>query len=527
VRGEVKPAMNGMRKLVSASLRAQAAAGPHPDAEALSAFAEQALPDIERKAVLQHISECANCRDVVFLSLPDSAVAQPVLALPSRRFTRFALGWGTLAAAIAVCAVVFVGTRHHETIANYKVAEPAKEPGRMAAELKTPSDVAEMRTLRDDRVATRTGAVRELERDKMVPTPKHMTAKPAGKFDFDQNEEVRLAPGSNADHAYSIEAPSRSFTVANSRVAGTPSSAPAASAAPAAPSPSVGGPGVGGLVQNQNAIGGAVGQGLGAGVSQAKGNLNGTVSDPSGAVIPNATVTMVGPAGTRAQQADRQGQFAFDQLSGGSYSVTATAPGFQTKDLRQVAVLDGKASNVQVTLNPASSSETVEVSASSQVVNEPAANDQFTQLQVPANQAAVASKAKQKDELKKTSVPSGYASFAKTLSVNPQWTLSPSGALLRSLDSGKSWQAVSVGKGTFRALSAVGAHVWVAGSKGILYHSVDFGQSWTKVTPLVGGQTLQSDVTRVDFADALNGTLTTADGEVLATSDSGQTWNKH
>lgn len=515
MRGEVNPAMNGMRKLVSARLRAQAVAGPHPDAEVLSAFAEKALPEFERKAVLQHLSECANCRDVVFLSLPESSEAQPVLALPSQRFSRFALGWGTLAAAIAVCVVVFVGTRHQQTIANYKAPAPAKEPGRMAAELKTPSDVAEMRTLRDDRIATRTGAVRELERDKSIPTPKHMTAKPAGKFDFDQNEEVRLA-GSNTTQANTIEAPSRSFASANSRVAGVPSSAPAA------PSPIVGA-----QIQNQNAIGGIAGQGQGEGVSQAMGNLAGTVSDPSGAVIPNATVTMVGPVGTRAQQSDRQGQFAFDQLSGGSYSVKATAPGFQTKDLRQVAVLDGKVSNVQVTLNPASSSETVAVSASSQLVDEPAANDQLqARLQVPANQAAIASKSKQKDELKKSSVAGGYASFAKTLNVSPQWTLSPAGALLRSLDSGKSWQAVSVEKNTFRALSAVGAHIWVAGSKGILYHSADSGQSWTKVTPVAGGQALQSDITRVDFADGANGTLTTSGGEVWATSNAGQTWTK-
>lgn len=515
MRGEVNPAMNGMRKLVSARLRAQAVAGPHPDAEVLSAFAEKALPEVQRKAVLQHLSECANCRDVVFLSLPESSEAQPVLALPSRRFSRLALGWGTLAAAIAVCVVVFVGTRHQQTIANYKAPAPAKEPGRMAAELKTPSDVAEMRTLRDDRVATRTGAVRELERDKSIPTPKHMTAKPAGKFDFDQNEEVRLA-GSNTTQANTIEAPSRSFASANSRVAGVPSSAPAA------PSPIVGA-----QIQNQNAIGGIAGQGQGEGVSQLMGNLAGTVSDPSGAVIPNATVTMVGPVGTRAQQSDRHGQFAFDQLSGGSYSVKATAPGFQTKDLRQVAVLDGKVSNVQVTLNPASSSETVAVSASSQLVDEPAANDQLqARLQVPANQAAIASKSKQKDELKKSPVAGGYASFAKTLNVSPQWTLSPAGALLRSLDSGKSWQAVSVEKNTFRALSAIGAHIWVAGSKGILYHSADSGQSWTKVTPVAGGQALQSDITRVDFADGANGTLTTSGGEVWATSNAGQTWTK-
>jgi photosystem II stability/assembly factor-like uncharacterized protein len=513
VKGEVKPAMDGMRKLVSAGLRAQAMAEPHPDAEVLSAFAERALPDIQRKAVLKHLSGCSNCRDVVFLSLPDSAEAQNVLALPSRRFTRFALSWGTLAAAVAVCAVLFVGTRHRGEVANYKVAAPAKAPGQMAADLKTPADVAEMHALRDDRVTTRTGTVRELERDKVIPTPKHMTAKPAGKFDFDQNGQVRLAPGSNANQAYSLETPSRSFTAANSRTAGAPASAPAAPSGV-----------IGGLVQSQNAISSVAGQGQGAGVLQAKGNLAGTISDASGAVIPNATVTMVGPVGTRAVQSDRQGQFKFNQLSEGSYSVRAAAPGFQAKELQQVAVLDGKASNVQVTLDVGRTSETVEVSAAAEVATEPAANDQLqAQLQVPASQAAIAS-AKQKNEFKKSSVAGYHGALAKALSLAPQWTLSASGALLRSLDSGKSWHAISVGDGAFRALSAIGTHVWVGGQKGILYYSADSGQSWTRVTPAIDGRTLQSDITRVDFVDPLNGTLSTADGQAWSTSDAGQTW---
>jgi hypothetical protein len=42
--------------------------GHHPDADQLSAFAEQVLPDHERLETLAHLAECADCRQVVFLA---------------------------------------------------------------------------------------------------------------------------------------------------------------------------------------------------------------------------------------------------------------------------------------------------------------------------------------------------------------------------------------------------------------------------------------------------------------------------
>jgi len=40
----------------------QQAAGEHPDANLLSAFAEHSLTDAERAQVLDHLSRCAECR---------------------------------------------------------------------------------------------------------------------------------------------------------------------------------------------------------------------------------------------------------------------------------------------------------------------------------------------------------------------------------------------------------------------------------------------------------------------------------
>ena len=49
----------------------------HPDADVLTAFAEQALAAREREGVLQHLALCADCRDIVALALPEFDTVTP------------------------------------------------------------------------------------------------------------------------------------------------------------------------------------------------------------------------------------------------------------------------------------------------------------------------------------------------------------------------------------------------------------------------------------------------------------------
>jgi Carboxypeptidase regulatory-like domain len=57
--------------------------------------------------------------------------------------------------------------------------------------------------------------------------------------------------------------------------------------------------------------------------------LAGTVTDPSGASIPAAAVTVTGPQSTvRVAQTDTQGRYALEGLPSGTYTVRATAKGF-------------------------------------------------------------------------------------------------------------------------------------------------------------------------------------------------------
>jgi hypothetical protein len=112
-------------------------------------------------------------------------------------------------------------------------------------------------------------------------------------------------------------------------------------------------------------------------------------------------------------------------------------------------------------------------------------------------------------------------------SPTPRWTLNADGTLQRSLDSGRSWQAIPVSTRTiFRALAATGWEIWVGGSGGALYHSSDAGERWVKVQPVVDDEVLADDIIGVEFTDTLHGKLTTSNDEIWTTSDAGKTWQR-
>jgi hypothetical protein len=112
--------------------------------------------------------------------------------------------------------------------------------------------------------------------------------------------------------------------------------------------------------------GAAHAQGVGA-----SGNINGTVSDPTGAVVPKTNVTAVETArGTRYTTAtDSSGEFRFTGIPPATYDVTAQISGFQTEVQQGVVVNVGETSVVDFRLKLASSGQAVEITAEPPVVD--------------------------------------------------------------------------------------------------------------------------------------------------------------
>lgn len=171
--------MDRFEKLVSAALQKDAVES-HPDPNLLAAFAENVLPRNERDVVLQHLSSCPECRQVVYLALPQEGGMQQV-ALAQRSQFRLLIRWGTAVASIAILAFVF-GTRY----AGRKAATPA--PVQIAAE-NQPRELDRLQKS-DNLPATREGSRVTYQ---ARPPEKHMTAKPEAKLRFDESGQVHVA----------------------------------------------------------------------------------------------------------------------------------------------------------------------------------------------------------------------------------------------------------------------------------------------------------------------------------------------
>src|SRR5271155_3829075 len=122
------------------------------------------------------------------------------------------------------------------------------------------------------------------------------------------------------------------------------------------------------------------------------GSINGTVEDSTGAIVPGAAVTVrdMQNGALLSLKTNAEGRFTAPFLNPDTFQLSATAPGLQSATI-SLQVLTGQQSAVKITLSPAASTETVQVTANdAQLIDTQTANSittfatqQFENLPAP------------------------------------------------------------------------------------------------------------------------------------------------
>ncbi len=102
-----------------------------------------------------------------------------------------------------------------------------------------------------------------------------------------------------------------------------------------------------------------------------RGGISGTVTDPTGAVVPNAavTVTNLGTGEVRHLQSDQKGDYLLENLEPVTYKIEVDAPGFKKFVLQTVKVDTSTVATANVTLETGNVSTEVTVEAAPPLVN--------------------------------------------------------------------------------------------------------------------------------------------------------------
>src|SRR3984893_17156419 len=102
-----------------------------------------------------------------------------------------------------------------------------------------------------------------------------------------------------------------------------------------------------------------------AGLAQDRGTITGTLTDPSGANVPGAVVTLRNPATGLSQtfNSGADGRFSFQLLPPGLYDVTVEKPGFRKAEVTAITVAVNTSTRTDIKLQVGQVQETVEVAA--------------------------------------------------------------------------------------------------------------------------------------------------------------------
>ena len=127
-------------------------------------------------------------------------------------------------------------------------------------------------------------------------------------------------------------------------------------------------------------------------LAQSTGTIRGTITDVSGAVMPNATVTITNQATgeNHVLKTDSAGVYSLPSMSPGNYKIQIEAPGMQTVVANNVLVAVSSVTTQNFAVKVASAMTTVEIQASAPVVESSSVSvgsvvNQKTVQEIPLN----------------------------------------------------------------------------------------------------------------------------------------------
>ncbi len=458
--------MEQVPKIVSERLKAAAPAIDHPDADILTAFSERSLPEQERIGVLKHLSHCADCREILALSLPETEAVQQVLPAPKTWFAWPTLRWGFAAAGIVIVASLGLLQYRKQSsfVAQRSTPPPMVEPapGKKADAAPSPEPPPPASATSDA-----SSTVLKLEQE---------TAK----------LEAKSAARDEASSTSAQAAPSRMYALNQKNLPHGPAAA------------------------NQMQLNMNLQQQNSSALQQAQVQVPLTAkkqlrADQGADVTQSLTVEVAAAAPPAAPQPERKLEIqsqSLDQqtLNGGQAesqvdSQNFGAVGFSTKARGPVR------SPVAVGSAVGLATQSTRWTISSAGGLQRSIDQGKTWQDIDVNQS-----------------PAAPASLMLAKNAPPK-DLADS----ESKDKIERSKSASI---VFRAVSANGPDVWAGGSSGLLYHSTDSGAHWTRVIPASGGATLTGEVLTVSFIDPQHGKVSTSTSELWTTTNGGQTWDK-
>src|SRR5919108_6330763 len=183
--------MEQLPKIVRERLQASQA-GAHPDPDLLTAFSEESLSPRERTQVLEHLSRCGECREVISLATPEPVLSSTPHPGPSvSGWLRWpVLRWGALAACVVVVSAV--GLLYRERLSRSEMQPMTDERNLAAADLPKQAGAEKPATAEPqtkERPRTRTDALHAT-----APRNKGLAASPNANEADRLDKLAKLAP---------------------------------------------------------------------------------------------------------------------------------------------------------------------------------------------------------------------------------------------------------------------------------------------------------------------------------------------